>query len=388
MSRFQARLFEMQSFTGTPGTAQSLQFDLRGLPRGQRVSAFMLIADYAVQCQGGQASSDTHRLIAGAIASYDHQSEFFRLRSTGDGLFRLYQHMNGRSLQTQQVNIAQGGNTQWVRAVNVIPLADANAFSPNDTAVPAELINGTSLQVVTTGAPLQQLFQVNQGATLTGSVAYRLYACLIEGSGAVDPTPSAIDYEDWGGQSILLKPGTYSHLAIYRDLLQGGQYNINLDYDLTRVSWNLGGAPVLQSVLAYTTVLEYNRSSVAGGFVDNDKEQLEVNQAPFVPLFTPEAKYKLTGLPTTSSPDSIIQLTGNQTTFRILYRRFPEKTESMVRAAASAFGISQFQRTLKTASKMDVAAGANDAATVARRSKISKLIPGRLTDLSNVIKGR
>jgi hypothetical protein len=116
----------------------------------------------------------------------------------------------------------------------------------------------------------------------------------------------------------------------------------------------------------------------AGGFVDNDREQLQSNSVPFVPIYTPPAKYKLTGLPQTDQPDSIIQLNGSLTYFRVLYRRIPQKTESQVRQAAQAFGLSSFQRQLKTASKSPVAKGSILPGDIARRAELSKIIPGRL----------
>ena len=372
---YQSSIYEMQSFTGTPGTPQSLQYDLRGLPRGQRVAAFVLAADFNLTNNGGApVNTDTYNLIASSISQYDHASDFYRVRATGAGLFRLFQHMNGRSLQEDAVTIAPG-NAIYCRAVNVLPLSDANAYSPNDTSVPTELINGTSLQVVTTGITFNNLFGV--GANVSGSVAYRLFAILIEGAGAIDPTATRIDYEDWGGQTVLLKPGTYSHLAAYKE--PGVSPYITLDTDIQRVTWNIRGTPVLQNVLSWMQVVEFNRASVAGGFVDNNREQLSDRQVPFLPIYTPSSRYKLTGLPHTNQPDSLLQFNGSQTSFRILYRSIPEKNESQIRAAGRAFGLSEFERGLKTVSKSDVAGGSNAPEDVLRRSRISKLIPGRLS---------
>ena len=58
-NEYQSRLYELQSFTGTPGTVQSLQYDIRGLPRGQRVGAFLLVADFAVQGVAGASTTST-----------------------------------------------------------------------------------------------------------------------------------------------------------------------------------------------------------------------------------------------------------------------------------------------------------------------------------------
>lgn len=390
-NEYQSRVYELQSFTGTPGVVQSLQYDLRGLPYGQRVAAFMLVADCnlsynAGQGQPGMIRGDNYNLVAQLLGQFDHQSSFFKVRSTGAGLYRLFQHMNGRSLQDDNFFLQSGQGAQPVRAAAVIPLADTVQFAPTDTAIPTELINGTSLQLVTTGAQLSTLGWVDQNgqpvqnANVSGTIVYRLFACLIEGSGAIDPTPTAIDYEDWGGQTILLAPGAYTHLMVYRDpLAQGGGGNITMNTDLTRVTWNIRGAPVVQNVFSWALTLDYNRNAVSGGFVDNDREQLQSNAVPFVPIYTPPAKYKLTGVPQTSSPDSIIQLNGSLTYFRVLYRRVPQKSEQQVRTAAQAFGLESFSRELKTASKLPVAKGSNAPADVKKRAELSRILPGRLT---------
>lgn len=389
-NEYQSRLYELQSFTGTPGVTQSLQYDLRGLPRGQRVAAFMLVADFNLTyqaAQGGpnQIATTGYDLVAQTLGQFDHQSSFFKVRATGAGLFRLFQHMNGRSLQND-INVITNGQAIPVRGAVVIPLQDSVQFAPTDTAIPTELINGTSLQLVTTGASFASIGWRDaqsgnpvQNPNITGTVVYRLFACLIEGSGAIDPTPSAIDYEDWGGQTILLAPGAYTHLSVYRDpLAQGGGGNIGLSTDLTRVTWNIAGTPVIQNVFSWSLALDYNRNVVAGGFVDNEREQLSASAVPFLPIYTPPNKYKLTGVPQSDQPDAILQFNGALTYFRVLYRRVPQKTESQVRTAAQAFGLGSFQRQLKTASKMPVAKGSVAPADIKKRAELSKILPGRL----------
>lgn len=366
---YQSRLYELQSFTGTPGTAQSLQYDIRGLPRDQRVSAFLLVADFSVQGVAGQSSSTDYAVMQ-TMAQFDHASEFYRIRATGRGLTYLYHHMNGRAIQSKSFTFS--GGTDKIRAVAVLPISDTNQFAPTDAAIPTELINGTSLQLVTSSYTLQQIFGV--AGAVTGTVAYRLFACLIEGSGAIDPTPSVVDYEDWGGQTVLLRPGAYSHLLVYNE--SGPTFD--LDSQLTRITFNISGTPVLQNVFSWSTVLEFNRASVAGGFVDNDREQLETNNVPFVPIYTPPQKYKLTGLPQSDKPDAILQFNGSATNFRVMYRRIPQKTEAQIRAAGQAFGLESFNRSLKTASKVDVAGGSNAPADIKKRSELSRILPGRL----------
>lgn len=384
--QYQSRLYELQSFTGTPGTIQSLQYDIRGLPYGQRVEAFLLVCDVTATVEGEQPKgfSNADTIVRNSLGQFDHASEFWRLRADGRGLTYLYHHMNGRALGDATFAI-NPGETKKVRGVAVLPVGDRNQFAPTDCAIPTELLNGTSLQLNTTSAAFTDILSLKDeegnNVTATGSIAYRLFACLIEGTGPVDPTASEVNYEDWGGQTILLRPGAYSHLAAYFATPIGhgeDPYAIDLDYDIERVTWNIASTPVLQNVFSWSTVIEFDRSSVAGGFVDNAKEQLDLSVVPFLPIFTPPQKYKLTGLPQTTQPDSILQFNGNADQFRVIYRRLPQKTESQVRAAAAAFGMSSFSRKLKTASKFDVAGGSNAPADIAKRSSLSRLIPGRI----------
>lgn len=387
-NEYQTRLYELQSFTATPGVVQSLQFDLRGLPRGQRVAAFLMVSDStfsytAGQGQPGQIFTSNYDVVAGSQGQFNHQSQFLKVRATGAGLYRLQQHMTGKGLSDESLKLSSGG-TIYTRAVAVLPVADANQFSPTDTAIPTELINGTSLQLITTGAQLNQLnWKDSNGdaanVTVTGSMVFRLFAALIEGAGAIDPSASCIDYEDWGGQTVLLGPGAYSHLMVYRDPLgPSGAGTIDLNSGLTRLTWNIAGAPVIQNVFSWASVIEFNRNIVSGGFVDNDREQLSASNVPFCPIYTPPQKYKLTGLPQSDKPDSILQFNGSLTQFRVLYRKIEGKSEQQVRAAAAAFGIQSFSRSMKTASKLPVAAGSNAPADVQRRGELSRILPGRI----------
>lgn len=387
-NEYQTRLYELQSFTATPGVVQSLQFDLRGLPRGQRVAAFLMVSDSVFsytqgQGQPGQIFTTNYDVVANSQGQFNHQSQFLKVRATGAGLYRLSQHMTGKGLQDDSIKLSSGG-TVYSRAVAVVPVADANQFSPTDTAIPTELINGTSLQLITTGAQLNGLNWVDgngqaANVTVTGSMVFRLFAALIEGAGAIDPSSSCIDYEDWGGQTVLLGPGAYSHLMVYRDPLgPSGAGTIDLNSGLTRLTWNIAGAPVIQNVFSWASVIEFNRNIVSGGFVDNDKEQLSASNVPFCPIYTPPQKYKITGLPQSDKPDSILQFNGSLTQFRVLYRKIEGKSEQQVRAAAAAFGISSFSRAIKTASKLPPAPGSNAPQDVARRAELSRILPGRI----------
>jgi hypothetical protein len=389
-NEYQTRLYELQSFTATPGVVQSLQFDIRGLPRGQRVAAFLMVSDstftyQAAQGQPNQLFTSNYSIVAGSQGQFNHQSAFLKVRATGAGLYRLNQHMTGKALSDDSLKLSSGG-TVYSRAVAVLPVADANQFAPTDTAIPTELLNGTSLQLITTGAQFAALGWVDnsgnpapQGTNIGGSMVYRLFAALIEGAGAIDPTPSCVDYEDWGGQTVLLGPGAYSHMMVYRDPLgPSGAGTIDLNAGLTRLTWNIAGAPVIQNVFSWASVLEFNRNVVSGGFVDNDREQLSASDVPFCPIYTPPPKYKITGLPQSDKPDSILQFSGSLTQFRVLYRKLEGKSEQQVRAAANAFGISQFSRSIKTASKAPIAGGSNAVADVMRRAELSRILPGRI----------
>lgn len=384
MAFYQSRLYELQSFTGTPGTSQSLQYDIRGLPSGQRVEAFLMVVDFTAVASAASTTT-SYKLIANSLAQFDHASEFLRVRATGAGLFHLFRQMSGKALDSEVINLTGSSTTDYFRAVCVIPVSDRNAFAPTDCSIPTELLNGTSLQVNTSANTLAQIIDPSTGTISSGSIAYRLFACLTEGAGAVDPTPSEVNYEDWGGQTILLRPGAYSHLLQYFE--DGTPVNLapgTSGYGIQRVTFNIGGTPVLQNVFSWANVIEYNRVSASGGFIaatsgQTNNQELPNNSVPFLPVYTPFQKYKISGLPQTSQPDAILQFNGGANNFRVLYRRLPQKTEGQVRAAAQAFGLESFQRQLKTASKMPIAGGSNAPMDVAKRSQLSRLIPGRLT---------
>jgi hypothetical protein len=386
MYAYQSRLYELQSFTGTPGTSQSLQYDIRGLPAGQRVEAFMLVCDFTAIASSAGATTTSYNLVAKSLAQFDHASEFLRVRATGAGLFHLFRHMNGKSLDSEVITLTGGGTTDYFRAVAVIPVADRKALAPADCSIPTELLNGTSLQLNTTANDLSAIISPSAGSITSGSVAYRLFACLVEGAGALDPTPSVVDYEDWGGQTILLRPGAYSHLLTYFE--DGTPVNLapgTSGYGIQRVTFNIAGTPVLQNVFSWANVIEYNRVAVAGGFVPNSSTQsqnqeLANNSVPFLPVFTPPEKYKISGLPQSSNPDAILQFNGGATNFRVLYRRLPEKTESQIRAAAQKFGMGSFQRDIKTASGKSLAqVVANSSSGASRAARVSKFVPGMLS---------
>lgn len=384
MAFYQSRLYELQSFTGSPGTSQSLQYDIRGLPSGQRVEAFLMVVDVTAVASAA-ASTTSYKIIANSLAQFDHASEFLRVRATGAGLFHLFRQMNGKALDSEVISLTGSATTDYFRAVCVIPVSDRNQFAPTDCSIPTELLNGTSLQVNTSANSLTQIIDPSTGSITSGSIAYRLFACLTEGAGAVDPTPSEVNYEDWGGQTILLRPGAYSHLLTYFE--DGTPINMapgTSASGIQRVTFNIGGTPVLQNVFSWSNVIEYNRVAASGGFIaatsgQANNQELANNSVPWLPIYTPFAKYKVTGLPQTTAPDAILQFNGGASSFRVLYRRLPWKTESQVRAAATAFGMPAFSRSLKTASKADVANGSMASKDVAKRSQLSRLIPGRIS---------
>jgi hypothetical protein len=371
----QARLWELQSFTWTPGVAQSLVYDIRSLPAKHRVTHFMLCADFNVTTAGasGALPFDVSGLL---IDSIYHESEFFKLRGTGYSLGNLFHHMNGKTLN----NVLFGAAILAGRAPTVIPLADMRAKQPLDTAIPTELLNNTSIQVNTTAITEVQLF----GAAAVAPMSLRLYAALTDGAGPIDPAATRIDYEDWGGQTINMKAGVYSHVNIFDDrsgTTVAGQ--ITTGAEITRVNLTHAGQQIVNNALSWALVLDYNRAYPGGGFENNDTEQLDDVTVSFLPVYTAPNGYSLAQLPGGKAPTTQMNLSGTQTTVRVGYRAVTFKEQSQIRAAAAAFEMKgPYGRRMKTASKQDTARGSNAASDVERRSRLSELIPGRLVGVN------
>ncbi len=367
----QSRLWELQSFTATLGTAQSLVFDIRNLPSKHRVTGFMLVEDWDVTTAGASGALPVD-IIGLTVDGIQHSSPFFQLRGTGYSMSQLYHHMHGKTW----MNTLFGAAIQRGRAPMWIPLADFRAKSPLDSAIPTELLNGTQIQLNTTSITAVQLM----GAAAVATMSYRLYAALTDGSGPVDPSATRIDFEDWGGQTINLKPGAYSHINIFDDrsgTTAAGE--ITPDTEITRVNFTVEGQQVVNNALSFALVADYNRAIPYGGFENNDAEQLSDLTVPFLPVYTPPQSYSLGQLPGNKKPSAQLNLSGSQTTLRVGYRSYMYKSAAEIQAAADAFDVrGAYRRSLKTASKRDVAGGSNSAGDVARRSELSALIPGRI----------
>lgn len=369
----QSRLWELESRSWTEGVAQSLVFDIASLPRNHRVTAFLLVCDFNVTTAGatGARPSDTAGLLLDFI---EHSSEFLKVRATGYALDRLNHHMMGKKV----ANTVIGAAIAKARAMVTIPIVDPRSVKPSDCAIPTEMLNGTQIEVKTTTATAVQMW----GAAAVATGAFRLFAALCEGAGPVDPAATRIDFEDWGGQTINLKPGVFTHLSLYKDRVATTvAAGITPDTEVTRINFAYEGQPILNNVLSWASVLEFNRAHVYGGFEDNNTEQLDDTSVPFLPCYTPPQLYSLGALPG-GKERAQLQLSGSLTSLRALYRQVTFKTIDQIEGAARKMGIPISQpvtRSLKTATKVDVAGGSNSPEDIARRSHLSQLIPGRLS---------
>lgn len=366
----QSRFWELQSFAWTPGQAQSLVFDVRSLPVNHRVTGFLLAIDLTVTDEGGGTARPED--VVGLLLDYlEHTSEFFQLRATGYTLARLLHAMTGKTLGNAAI-----AATGAARACVWIPLSDPRALVPDDSSIPAELLNNTQIQVKTTSADAEDLLGANGAAT----GVFRLYASLTDGNGPIDPAASRIDFEDWGGQTINLKSGVFSHIILMND--RDGvtpAAPILPDTEITRAQLTYNGMPIINNPLTWALVFDYNRSIVFGGFEDNTAEQLNDVSVPFLPIYTPPLGYSIPALPGGEMPTSQVTFAGSQTEIRVAYRNIIFKSEGMVKAAAHAFGLNgAVQRRMKTATKTDVGRGSMAPDDVARRARMSRLIPGRL----------
>lgn len=373
----QSRWWEMQSFAWTPGQAQSLIFQINSLPPNHKVKALMLAFDCDVTTAGADGILP-YDLMGLLVTLVQHSSPFFQLRASGYVLGNLFHAMNGKTLQNTL--FGDGAATDGPnRALLVIPLADKYSLEPSDSSIPTELLNNTQIQVITSAATAAGLLGAN--GVMTG--VFRLYAALEKGSGAIDPTATRIDYEDWGGQTVNLKPGAYSHILLMNDATgitaAGAAAPITTDAQITRLNLTVGGYQVVNNALSWSNVALFNASVPQGGFENNAAEQLNDVSVPFIPLYTPPNGYSYVELPGSPTPEVQAQFSGTQTTVRVAYRSAMFKDSSPIRAAAAAFDVrGPYARKLKTFSKKDINGGSNAPRDIERRSYASQLLPGRL----------
>lgn len=364
------RIVEMEAKSFTAGVGGRLVFQNLNLPSNANVLGFMFQLECTTSAAaGGNAARD---VIGQLITGVTHRSDFFFSKFDGYGFDSLYHHMNGKALQGGASFVVGSGN----RANMYIPISDSRCQNPSDQGVPAEAFRGTSFEIdisnvsTVTGAG---------NITLTGSQTLRHFAICEPRSGIIDPIKTRIEYEDWGGQTILLKRGAFTHLGLYKS--SGADLTIA---EVARYTLNFNGEPIFQNVQTEAGVFEYNRVNVAGGFQSNLIEQLPLTAFNFLPLYTPPDKYILSKVPTSQDlGDVTFQLSGSLTSPRVYYRIAEYKGESDYRNAWKAQGgQGEFTRSIKTLSKApppppEVLAG--DRELAAKWSKIARIAPGRLS---------
>lgn len=328
----QQRLVELESATLTPGSSQSLVYKIFGLPRNRRVAAhvFMLDADYLTV--GGGNTSLGNSLLSQLVQFVEHHSDFQNVKATGLTLLDLYHHMNGKADSDETVTTMTTPGAPF-RAWLEIPCADPRAIDPYEGAIPTECLNGTTVEIVTSTFTGPNTGTI-QNATL------RHYLVLtdpaVDGL-AADPLRSRITFEDWGGQTIETRPGVYSHA--YLAHADGSPITIGIGADIERVDLEFEGNPVIDNVRAELLVQDFNHKHVGGGFVDNDREQLDPQSVPFLPFMTPETRYKVSQLPAAATAEGKLTFEGTDTAARVVYRIYEQKGNNAYRRAAAAQGV-------------------------------------------------
>lgn len=349
----------------------SLVFFLTGLPRGRRVSHFMLEFDGTISNDEATDHSCTTRNIARLFSFIEHQSRFFSCRATGLGLTNLYQHMNGKSLDQSTVNVTgtEIACTGYVK----IPIVDPRSAKPNDCAIPTEYLENTSIELKTVAAETTAGF--NAHLTVKAGSTCRMYAYLVEGSGAAIPPKTRIDYEDWSGQTVRLKRGKTSHLQIYAE-----DDTAQTLAGISRVDMECDGVKVINNVRTEALVIDFNDKVAKSGSITTDQEDLvdTTTGYRFVPAVTPDDKYIISQL--AESEDSLlVNLSGSVTANRFLYRNIEPHNEGDLAFASEKFGLNPATakitvRTLKSGTPLS---GAKGTPAGDRTAMLRKYLPKR-----------
>ncbi len=364
---------ELQSFTFSPAGVTSLVYNVFGLPAKRRVKRFVFQLDSVVTAPSGggatQVQFDANDLVAGLIGFIEHHSGFLNYKGTGNTARQLYHAMHGKA-QSDKNFIITTGNAANVRSWMEIPCSDARQLVPYDGAIPTELLNGTTIMIKTS---VFTTIGTAPNASPITALMLRLVAELTDADDvyATDPLRTRVDFEDWGGQTVIVKPGLYTHLlGLHAD---GSLITAGVGGDIERVDFQVNGVPIIDNILSEAVVEYYNNAHVGGGFVDNVREQEDVASFPFHPIFTPDEKYKLTACPYSTTPDSKITFEGTDTSIRVVYRMCEPKGLGLIRQAAKRQGIvGNVSRAVNTASKTAL------TGTPDQVRYFSRILPGTL----------
>lgn len=300
--------------------------ELAGLPIKARIASFLIeITGTATSASSTQAF--TPQEMAKLIANVDIDSDFFWVRTTGQGLHVLNKMMRGYPVASaaQSVTATTGGVA--ARCFLEIPCADPRAYEPNDTAIPTRLIREKTINLNFKDA-------LTLGTTIEvtmSNVLVRVFALLVPESGDVIPTATRIAHEDWSQKTANLKPGAFSHLGIYDEsdlavtIAQYAQLSVGLD-----------GAQLYDRVQTQHFLAQFNR--LVGFDPDYELSYQDGADLQFIPLIVQPDKYKLTQLPDSESEARVDIDSGTATGARYIYRQIVDVRDATARNAMIRLG--------------------------------------------------
>lgn len=358
--------YELEAKTLTPGAKQVI--NLYNLPRGQRVTHIMLEITATITDVGALSALTTYpRELAKLIGQLYLESDVAKVRTTGQILWNLYKHMTGKSLSNTGISYAAGASAGEMTVFLIVPFADHRQLDAMDTAIPAELLEGRTLEI-----QCPDSFAVGtqeSGVQTASNVTLRSTLFLGDGAGEVVPVVTRLDYEDWSQATAYLRPGSYSHLGIYDpadDLVTIAEYD--------RLEAGMDGIDVIDRIRVKQLVADYNDKHAFGASQDNELEQLPLDNLLFIPMITPPVNYKIPSVPFAQKTVRV-DITGTATGARFYYRTLGERSPEVEYAAARIFGHREPERVqfnMKTVSKMELQAPPK------RFRRLRRLLPLRL----------
>ncbi|MCC7073759.1 MAG: hypothetical protein IT383_20780 [Deltaproteobacteria bacterium] len=367
---------ELQSFSWSSGGKVAVQ--LKSLPKKRRVTGIMAWLSGTVANTSGGTLLVYPGALAEVLGRVFLESELAKVRATGRGLASFFHHMTGRQLMANPSTSIAHSASGTVNFYAYIPFADPRAHSPNDAAIPCELLEDRVME-----------FDFGDGATLgdTAGVTLsagtlRTYVHTIDGGEGVIPTPSRIDYVDWAGQTAYPLPkGAVSHLMVYDE----SDAAVAPTSEYTRFTLEGDGVKLIDNVNVEALIGEWNmRHSLGAGMggvtevhasaTDVPAEQLNPASTPFIPLVTPPQGYKLSQL-LHAEENFRVDYSGSNTSARFMYRTLGDRAPEQELRALSKLGVAEPERAMlsvKTASKTDLSGSA------ARVNRLARLLPKRI----------
>ncbi len=257
------------------------------------------------------------------------------------------------------------GNGVFDRMVNLyLPFSDVNAFEPDDTAPPVEVLKDTPLEL-----GMGSLAALFPGFTSVTPGILQTYAVLTQGAPGKVSTPVMLDIFDLTPDSRI-DPGVYTHLAIFKE--DGSPITAA---ELGNLTLYVDGTPVLDAISLGALTALFNATKSAGaapssyatatpylavpGEALSQEPGGEVGagnaiSAELVPLIYPTRQGKLTK--SMLAPNGLrIRWTGTATGLRVVARRVEPLSDAQVVKASQKMGLgTPSQLTTKTASKAAV----------------------------------